>query len=270
MINNLAVSLLCLKNLKKLDTFLKIINKKKINYIELPIPKISPEYKYEIHKLKKIKNKFKKYNVKISSVQAVFFKRDNLNIFNVDKHEEILKHLEKVFRISKFFGAKNVIFGSPKNRVMNNKISKEKNEKIAIKIFSQISNLAKKYNLTICLEPNSKIYQCNFVNNLKEAVNITKKVMKKNFLINADTGNIFLEKDNCNIGINKKLIANIQISEKNLISISKGHINHNKILRKLYKKNIIISLEMLNTNLKDLNKDLEKFISINSNLVKEK
>ena len=118
----------------------------------------------------------------------------------------------------------------------------------------QISNLAKKYNLNFCLEPNSKIYKCNFVNNLKEAANIVKKIIRKNFLINADTGNIFLEKDNCRIGIDKKFIANIQISEKNLISISKGYINHKKILKKIYKNNIITSLEMLNTNLGDLSR----------------
>ena len=203
-------------------------------------------------------------------MQAIFFNKDHLNIFNVNKHKEILRHLEKVFKITKYFRAKNIIFGSPKNRVCNIKVNKSKNVKIAVQIFLQISNLAKKYNLNFCLEPNSKIYKCNFVNNLKEAVNIVKKVKRKNFLINADTGNIFLEKDNCRIGINKKFIANIQISEKNLISISKGYINHKRILKKIYKNNIIISLEMLNTNLRDLNTDLEKFISESSNLKKDK
>ena len=268
--NKLAVSLLCLKNLNKLDIFLKKIKDKKINYIELPIPKVSPHYKYDVQKFKKIRDKLDNYNVKISSVQAIFFNKDHLNIFNVNKHKEILKHLEKVFKISKYFRARNIIFGSPKNRFCNVKINKHKNVKIAVQIFLQISNLAKKYNLNFCLEPNSKIYKCNFVNNLKEAANIVKKVNRKNFLINADTGNIFLEKDNCRIGIDKKFIANIQISEKNLISISKGYINHKKILKKIYKNNIITSLEMLNTNLRDLNADLEKFISESSNLAKDK
>ena len=64
--NKLAVSLLCLKNLNKLDIFLKKIKDKKINYIELPIPKVSPHYKYDVQKFKKIRDKLDNYNVKIS------------------------------------------------------------------------------------------------------------------------------------------------------------------------------------------------------------
>ena len=52
--NKLAVSLLCLKNLNKLDIFLKKIKDKKINYIELPIPKVSLTTNMKSKNLKKL------------------------------------------------------------------------------------------------------------------------------------------------------------------------------------------------------------------------
>ena len=86
-------------------------------------------------------------------------------------------------------------------------------------------------------------------------------------MINADTGNIFLEKDKCsNAKINKNMFSNFQISEKNLISLSKGSINHNQILKKFVLNNKFVSLEMLNTNLKDLGKDIKKFKKIISKI----
>ncbi len=229
--NRLAVSLLCLENINKLDLFLKILKKNNIKLIELPISKITKNYSFNENELRLFKKKIEKYSIKVSSIQSIFFKKDELNIFNQSDHKKILLHLKKVFKVAKYFKARNIIFGSPKNRLINKKLKNKYTDKKVINIFSKIAKLASFYGLNFCLEPNSKFYKCNFVNNLGEAIKIIKKVKKKNFLINADTGNIFLEKDKCNIKKNLKFIENVQISEKNLISISKGKINHKKILK---------------------------------------
>tara|TARA_B110000858_G_C17803863_1_gene476807 strand:+ start:3575 stop:4381 length:807 start_codon:yes stop_codon:yes gene_type:complete len=261
--NRLAISLLCLDNIKKIDFFLDVIHRKKIRFIELPITKISRDYSFNIKKLTSYKELFNKYEIQISSIQSIFYQKENLNIFNKKDHNKIINHLKKVFKIANFLNAKNIIFGSPKNRYYHNNLKDLKVlESIYVNFFQKISDLALKYRLKICLEPNAKLYNCNFVNNLKQAIKVVKKVKRDNFLINADTGNYSLEKDTYIKDRDLHLFENYQISEKNLINLSKGKINHAKILQKIYNQKKLISLEMSNIDIRLLEKDINKFQNI--------
>ena len=98
-------------------------------------------------------------------------------------------------------------------------------------------------------------------------MDLVKLINHKNFLINVDTGNIFLENDNC-LGAkhNRNLFENFQISEKNLTSISKTKINHVKILKKFKIKKKFISLEMLNVNIFNIKDDIIKLKQIVSKI----
>ena len=262
--NKMSISLLCLSDMRKIDNFLKILNKQKISYIEVPIPKISRDYRYNLPKLRKFKKKLKKYSIKVSSIQSIFYKK-NYNILKKKSHKQILKHLDKVFKISKFFDAKNIIFGSPKNRYVEKK--NDDYYHTSLIFFYKVLKLAKKYNINFCIEPNSRFYNCNFITNISEGINLASKINSKKFLINADTGNIFLEKDKC-VSAKKhyKMFGNFQIAEKNLISLSKGKINHIKILKKFKIRNKFISLEMLNSDFKLISKDISKFRKIVSKI----
>ena len=80
--------------------------------------------------------------------------------------------------------------------------------------------------------------------------------------INADTGNYSLEKDTYVKDRDSYLFENYQISEKNLINLSKGKINHAKILQKIYNQKKLISLEMSNIDIRLLEKDINKFQNI--------
>ena len=255
----LAVSLLALEKKKDLIKFLEILNKEKIGYIELPISKISKNYSYDETKLAKFKNILKEYSIKVSSIQSIFYNKNNWNIFDKKKHKFILNHLTKIFRIAKYFSAKNIIFGSPKNR----KFNKNDKEKDILAFFNEVAKIANKFDINFCIEPNARYYDCNYINNTDEAIKLVKLVNNKKFLINADTGNIFLEKDRCAaVKKNANLIANFQLSEKKLLSLSKGKINHLKILRNFTIKDQFISLEMLNTNFFELRNNVIKFKKI--------
>ena len=257
--NKLSVSLLALNNINHIDEFLLVLRKENIKYIELPISKITKNYDYKGKDLINFKKKLKENLIKVSSVQAIFYGKNNLNIFNISHHKDIIKHLKKVFLIAKSIGAKNIIFGSPKNRFIKKKI-KIKTENIAINFFKKIGKLCKKNNLFFCIEPNSKFYNCNFINTIKEAIILIKKINSKHILINADTGNINLEKENLsNLTLNKNHFRNFQISEKNLIPISRGSTPHVKILKNFDTTKRHISLEMLNVDIKNLKKEVIKF-----------
>ena len=261
--NKISISLLNLKNINHLDFFLEILKEEKIRYIELPISKISKNFNFNKKRFIKIKKKFQKNLIKVSSIQSIFYNKDNWNIFDLKKHKVILNHLTKVFKIARYFKSKNIIFGSPKNRYLHKNATIEN----AIIFFQKVKLIAGKFNINFCIEPNAKYYDCNYINTINEAVDLVKLINHKNFLINVDTGNIFLENDNC-LGAknNRNLFANFQISEKNLTSISKTKINHVKILKKFKTKKKFISLEMLNINIFNLKDDIIKFKQIVSKI----
>lgn len=255
-----TVSLLALNKKDKIEDFFKILKKHEIRYVEIPISKILNDYELDKNKLTKFKNLLYKYHLKVSCVQSIFFGRPELNVFNPKKNNEILEHLLKVIKISRFIGCSKLIFGSPINRFFFKKKSKKNN---AIIIFKKIANICKKNKVIFCIEPNAKFYNCNYINNISQAKLLVEKINSKFFKINFDTGNFFLENDKLNdLKKLNKLIVNFQISEKKLKGLENSTINHRKILSnfKINKRNV--SFESSNLNIKKLNENILIFKQI--------
>lgn len=260
--NRLSVSLLTIKNFSKLDSFLYVLKKNGIKYIELPVSKILPDYEIDKKKIQLFLNKITKYNIKISSIQAIFFKK-KLNVLKENDHEETIKHLNKIILISKLLKTKNIIFGSPRNRIKG-AISNKKAFKIFSNLLSKIQTKLVKNNITFCIEPNSKYYGCDFILNSSQALKFINFSKIRNLGINFDTGNALLENDKKKIlKKNQKYFKNFQISEKNLQGLKIDIKKHQKLLKKFHIKKQFISLETLNLNLNDFKKSLLIFKLIN-------
>jgi len=256
-----AVSLLTLEKIKDIDYLFYLLNKNNINYIELPITLLFKNFKYNKRKAYNFLKKLKKHKLSVSSIQSIFYGK-NYNILNKKHHSRIISHIEKVCKISKKLNAQNLIFGSPKNRIKNNLTISEA-DKISIQIFKKITVICKRYKINFCLEPNARIYGCDYINKLSEAYKILKKVNKKNFLINIDTGNISLE-ENLNLlpKLQNKHIGNFQLSEKNLKKIKIKNKKHYLILKEFNLKNNFVSLEQLNIKKNSVSQEIIKFNKI--------
>ena len=161
--NKIAISLLSLKKRKNLDKFLSILKKNEVHYVELPILKIFNSYNPKKMHLENFNKKLKKNSIKVSSIQAIFYGREDLNIFRDNDTKKILNHLKKVIKLAKYFGASNLIFGSPQSRFL---LKKNKKEQInnGIKLFKKIGKLCGKKKIYFCIEPNAKHYSCNYNN----------------------------------------------------------------------------------------------------------
>lgn len=257
-----AVSLLILKNYNKdINYLLDCCKKNRINYIEIPLTLIFKNFIFNKSVADKFIKKLIKYDIKVSSVQSIFFGK-KFNIFNKSQHKQILNHLRKVCIISKKLGAKNIIFGSPKNRIKGT-LSKQDAEKISINIFKKISILCYKYNINFCLEPNAKSYGCDFINKLNEANKILKKVNYRNFLINVDTGNIFQEHNvNSLPKIKNENVGNYQISEKKLGKLNKKNTKHQRILEKFSPIDSFVSMEQKGLSRRNILQEIRKFNKI--------
>jgi len=258
--NNLSVSLLAIDELNKsFITFLKILNKNNIKFIELPLTKLFKNYKIDKKKFKNFINIIKKHDIKISSVQSIFHET-NINIF-LSKKSIISKHLKKIFKLTKLVNSKNIIFGSPKNRLIPKSLKKNIVDDRKKFFFSEVKKNSIKYKINFLIEPNSRFYGCNYIINFKEGIRLVKKLNSKYIKLNLDTGNFFLEKKKLsqNKNLNAKYIENYQLSEIGLKSLLKKKVNHIKILNNFAIKKKFISLEVLHLNKKKIDKEIKHF-----------
>jgi sugar phosphate isomerase/epimerase len=257
----LSFSLLALKNLKDLEKLLKILKDEEIHFIELPPSKFFKGYNFSKKKIIKFKSILDKYKIKISSVQAIFFEK-NFNIFNKNHETKILNHLRKIIYFCGKLSIKNIIFGSPANR-QKKALKIETANDIFIRILKKITKDLKRENINFCIEPNARFYNCDYINNSEQALDIIKNNKLQNIFINYDTGNAVLENDLIKIQKeNLRYFKNFQISEKKLTELSTNLMKHIKLLKNHKLDRKYLSLEMLNVDIKKIKKNIKIFKTI--------
>lgn len=212
-------------------------------------------------KLIKYKKYLKSYGLEVSSIQSLFYKTDFMLERNSDQ-KKIIKHFKKIIKFARFLGCKNLVFGSPSFRRINSTNYKNL-QKNLLNIFKNIKKDLVKNDVTVSIEPNPKKYGCNFINKLKEANTIVKKIKSNKIKIQLDAAGTQLEKDNIN-NISKYFneINHVHLSEKNLIKLKKNNFHIRKIIKILKKRKWKkwVSIEMMNLKIKDIESTM-KFIS---------
>jgi sugar phosphate isomerase/epimerase len=213
---------------------------------------------------------YKEININVYSYQSILYTLDNLNIFN-DTQNELYEHFKKVIDNAVKNNIKILVFGCPKNRnIINEKLD---NENVFINFFKKIGDYCNDKNITICIENNSKKYNCNFLNKINECFNIVNKINHPKIKMMVDLGNAVMENDNWYYLYKYiDLIHNIDISHENMKDFSKvdeSNYIFNFVLNR-YKYNNIINLEMIINNdneLEILCDSLNNFINIYSSMI---
>jgi nucleoside-diphosphate-sugar epimerase len=202
------------------------------------------------------------------SFQSITFTLDDLNIFNENRNK-LIEHIKIVIDLAYNHNIKILIFGCPKNRKVTN--YELNNDEIFIDFFKEISLYCKNKDIKICIENNSKQYNCNYLNTIEECEKIVRKIDKSNIKMMVDLGNAVMENDKFYyLETKMDIIHNIDISNPNMNNFVEPHksnrifkdiLNYNK-----YNKNI--NLEMLikdENELEILNKSLINFVNNYSN-----
>ena len=218
----------------------------------------------------------KSHNLEFSSMQSLMFGKDDLKIFD-DSRKETLIYLKKIIDLAKKLQIKVLIFGSPKNRKIND-LDKKIAYNIAVEFFTQLAHYANSQGLVFCLEVVPKQYGCDFITNTDEAVNFIKDINIKGLGLNIDSGAIILNEENIEKAIEKSMpyAHHFHISEPNLdliLNHKTNHKNFSNILKK-FGFNYWCSIEMKsemkfemkrnykNSNLEVIKKTLEYIAEI--------
>ncbi len=196
--------------------------------------------------------KFRKNN--IYSFQGLFYPYD----WKLDIHfDEITKYLCKLIDIAFVVGVKILVFGSPKLRsVMCG----------ASRLFTELMQLCNDYignrDIYICVEPNAKHYNCNFLTTAKETSDFIRNLNLPKIKMMLDTGNMWLENESEDILFHyASELYHIHFSAPNLIGLNKwekrfGFAFLRNLLIKKYNYKHRFTIECLNITEQDLSDSL--------------
>ncbi len=183
-----------------------------------------------------------KYNLIISSMQSIWYNRSEKIFETKEQRDTLILYTKKAIDFAFNIGCKNLVFGCPKNR----NIKSLDDYKIAIDFFRELGDYAYLKNTVLALEANPKIYNTNFINDTKSALELIKNVNSKGLKLNLDIGTIIQNNENIEeLTGNVYLINHTHISEPFLELIKKRDL-HIELINILKSENYnnFISIEM--------------------------
>ena len=234
---NLSVSNLAWDH-KDLDVTLKILEKYDIKNIEGVLSKINKWDEINNNELSDIKNVLESFNIKMSSIQSIFY---GVDINSLNDKNKFIHHINKLVEFSKVLGYNVLVFGSPNLR---NHFENE----IVVDVLKNVDDILIKNEITMCIEPNSKIYNGEYFHTITEISEFLSSNKFINIKTMIDTHNLILEGEDPieMIELYFDQIHHIHVSENKLLPISNSEF-HKKFSEKLKLINYkgIITYELL-------------------------
>lgn len=195
---------------------------KKMGYsgLEIAPTKIIPDNPYDnlIAIRKWYENLISTYNFRISSMQSIWYGRQE-NLFGSEEERQVLlDYTKKAIDFASAIECKNLVFGCPRNRNM----TQEGNINDAIVFFKKVGDYAAGKQTVIGMEANPPIYNTNFINDTKSAFELIEKVDSEGFKLNLDVGTMIQNQENIfELEGSVRLINHVHISEPGLRLIEK-------------------------------------------------
>lgn len=129
------------------------------------------------------------FGLRPSSMQSLLFGADNARLFGSPLEQEALQDAMKgAIRLAARLGCENLVFGSPKNRVIPADMTKAQAEAIWRDSFFRMGDAAAAAGVVIALEPNPVQYGTNFMTCISDTLDVVKSLDHPAIRMNLDLG----------------------------------------------------------------------------------
>jgi D-psicose/D-tagatose/L-ribulose 3-epimerase len=166
--------------------------------------------------------------IQIVAMQALLFGRSELTIFqNAQKRQETCEYLSGIITLASKLGVNNLVFGSPKNRLIGDKNIQESHE-VATSFFHTLGEVAAQKGVVLCIEPNPSDYGCDFITTSKQGLDLVNEVNSEGFGLHLDAAGMTLANETVQPAIQSafKRLCHFHISEPYLAPIGSGKVDH--------------------------------------------
>ena len=213
--------------------------------IEIAPTRVIKENPYDhLDSAKDFYQRLKEKGLSIPSMQSIWFGRAERVFFDTTERQALSDYTKKAIDFAEVIRCGNLVFGSPKNRVIDDAAQRE----AGIVMITDIADYAAQKGTVFSIEANPAIYNTNFINRTQEAFDLAKAINSPGFMVNVDIGTMI--ENNEDIAIleaNMDLVNHIHISEPYLAVPEKRNIH--QALAALLKANgyrRFVSIEMKN------------------------
>lgn len=240
---NLAISNIAWNNEQNEEVF-SLMQNYGFTGLEIAPTKIFPSEPYSLKKdaLEWADDLHKKQGFYVPSMQSIWYGRTEKLFGSEEERKLLLEYTKKAIDFAASVGAKNLVFGCPKNR----QIPDGSDDTIAVSFFKETGDYAAHKGTCIGMEANPDIYGTNFVNTTVEAIDLIKRVCSDGFKLNLDVGTMIHNNEDVSILQDcVSLINHVHISEPFLKKIEKRDL-HKELFNFLRTENYdgFISIEM--------------------------
>lgn len=222
------------------ESIVKVMQELGINGVEIAPTKIwQLPLSASDSEIASYRNFWKSKGIQIVAMQALLFGKSELAIFqDVEKRQETFNYLSAMVVLGRKLGVKNLVFGSPKNRLVRNTSSSEI-EDVAISFFNSIGNVAADNGVVFCIEPNPTDYGCDFITTSQQGLELVDKVNNNGFGLHLDAAGMTLSKEDIEPAIKFafKRLCHFHISEPYLAQVGTDAVAHHLFSKTLTELN---------------------------------
>jgi len=163
--------------------------------------------------------------IALHGMQALLFGTQGLNLFGDDGR--MFDRLASVCRLAGRLGIGPLTFGSPRNRDRGT-LSDAQAQDEAVRFFRRLADVADHAGVTVCLEPNPAVYNCNFMVTTAETAAVVRAVDRPSVRLQLDVGAIALngEEPATTIATNADIIGHVHASEPKLAAMGEAGAPH--------------------------------------------
>ena len=158
----------------------------------------------------------------LPSMQSIWFGRTENLFGSTEEKTSLIEYTQKAIDFAETIGCKNLVFGCPKNRSMPDGVE----SKEAYPFFKELGEYAAEHNCVIAIEANPPIYNTNFINTTKQALDFISRIDTSGLRLNLDVGAMVYSREGVSVLYGyEKYISHVHISEPYLKPIEKRAIH---------------------------------------------
>jgi len=131
------------------------------------------------------------HGICVVGLHSLFYNQPQMQILSKETQPACLDQLKGMAELCVDLGGKILSFGAPKNRLKGH-LEFEDAFVLAVDFFRRAAESVAALGVTICFEPLSPVYHCDFIKDLNEGADLVKAVGHSHFQMLLDTGNMVL------------------------------------------------------------------------------
>ncbi len=187
--------------------------------LEIAPTRLFPERPYECcgqmeREARRLKEE---YGLAVVSMQSIWYGRTERLFGSGQERDILLGYTRQAIDFAASAGCKNLVFGSPKNRIRQGGAREEEVEAF----FREAGEYASERGTCLAMEANPKIYGTDYINRTEEAFELAKRVGSAGFRVNLELGTV-IENGERIEDLEKEMnwVNHIHISEPHLAAIA--------------------------------------------------